>query len=324
MCSMKFRPPLQTKTKRLPKGKTVTICAGFKSQFGVVLCADSQETIGAMKFDAPKLVIRPEIGFASDKVRMVFAGAGDGPFIDKLVNEMWKAAIAGPVTEFDKILERIEDKNLQVHEKIWRVYPKDDRPQAHILFAILAAEESPRLFKAAGPVINEVENYAFVGIGLELGTFLAENFRPDSVEVEQDVSAALFILENAKRYVDSCGGDTQLAALMIDGSILTLERWKADELSKGFSDISLALYYLFGHAINLEYPSNRFDDSASEVLKSIRKAREELRQRVPERIKVSEELKNSYLPLFAKIEWPATRRVHFARPSDSQTSEDQS
>jgi hypothetical protein len=317
------KPQFQSKTKRLPKGKAVTICAGFKSRFGIVLCADSQETVGAMKFDAPKLVIRPEIGDVTDKVRMLFAGAGDGPFIDKLVNEMWKAALAGPEMECEQIIDRIENKNLELHEKYWRVYSKDEKPFANILFAIVAGDQNPRLFRAMGPIINEVENYGFVGNGLELGTFLAENFRPDSVDIEEDASAALFILENAKKYVDSCGGDTQIAALLIDGSILTMQSWKAAELAEGYSRIAQALYYLFGEAVNLENSAQRFNESIRGVMKEIRETRGKLGKSVPHRIKVPKEIRETYLPLYAKIEWPPFKEPPSIKSSELQTSEDQ-
>ncbi len=96
----------------------VTMCAGFKSTYGVVLCADSQETVGVMKFAAPKLVILPSIGNADDQVRMVFAGAGNGPFIDKLVEKMWEAALRGPGMTSADVFDRVEDANIEWHRRI--------------------------------------------------------------------------------------------------------------------------------------------------------------------------------------------------------------
>lgn len=319
---MSIKPPFSATSKRPREVRTVTICAGFRSQYGVVLCTDSQETIGAMKFDAPKLVTKPDVGSEDDQVRMLFAGAGDGPFIDKLVEGMWKSAISGPDMHCEKILQRIEDRNLEIHDKYWRVYPKEDRPLAHILFAILTDDSNPRLFRAMGPIINEVESYAFVGYGLELGTFLAENFRPDTVDIEEDVSAALFILENAKKYVDSCGGDTQIAALMIDGSISTLWSTSTSRLAEGFSDIAKDMYSLFGEAINLERSPQDFSLSARWAIREIRRTRERLKKRVPTRIKTSREIKESCTQLFTKKEWPATKGP-ITMQSDSQMSEDQ-
>ena len=308
-------------------GRTlVTICAGFKSNFGVTLCADSQETVGVMKFDAPKLVIRPRVGETSDQVRMLFAGAGDGPFIDKLVDRMWDAALQGPDMKMDEILTRIEDSNIEWHQRIWQLYPPDDRPRAEILFAIHASELQVRLFKATGPIINEVDDYAFVGLGGELGAFLAENFRIPTGGIEDEVGASLFILSNAKKYVDSCGGDSQLAALLLDGSIQELKRWNASVLSEGFEQIASELFYLFATAIDLSESSRSFLQTAKDVAVSISKAREELRKSSSERIKLPSRL-GRLKSLYRKIEWPPTINVKAAlapkksMPSEAQTSE---
>ncbi len=76
--------------------EALTICAGFKFNYGIVLCADSQETVGDMKFDAPKLVIRPTVGDPDDELRMMFAGAGDAAFIDNLVDRIWQTVKKNP------------------------------------------------------------------------------------------------------------------------------------------------------------------------------------------------------------------------------------
>jgi hypothetical protein len=299
----------------------MTICAGFKSEYGVVLCADSQETRGSMKFDAPKLVIRPSVGTPDDTVRMLFAGAGDGPFIDKLVDRMWRAAERGPNTLIDDVIARIEDANIEWHQRIWPLYEADQRPIANILFVLYIPTSEPRLYRAIGPVINEIKDYAFVGYGEELGTFLAENFRPDSIDIEEDVSACLFILENAKKYVNSCGGETQLAALMLDGSIQDMNAWNARQFSEGVSEIAQSLYFLFGIAINLEGDGGNFDFSAKSTLKEIRRVRARLRNQIQGRVKVPLELKRSVERLFVKREWPPLVKLV---PSDSQTPEDMS
>lgn len=251
---------------------------------------------------------------------MLFAGAGDGPFIDKLVDQMWRAASDSPNFRIQEVLGRIEDATIHWHQRIWHLYEADKRPIAHILFAIHIPAHLPRLYKMIGPIINEVDDYAFIGYGEELGAFLAENFRPDSVDIEEDVGACLFIFENAKKYVDSCGGDTQLAALMLDGSIQELRAWNAKQLSEGISEIAQSIYYLFGSAINIERDPESFEHAARASLKDIRRVRSHLRKQIKERVKVPPEMKQSINFSYQKIEWPP---VEDSTPPDSQTLEDQ-
>ena len=66
-----------------------------------------------MKFDAQNLVIRPSVGSRVDKVRMVFAGAGDGPFIDKLIDKMWEASQGGPEMSMSAVFDRVETANIE-------------------------------------------------------------------------------------------------------------------------------------------------------------------------------------------------------------------
>jgi hypothetical protein len=85
----------QSKPAPLPKRDAVTIVAGFKSYEGVVLCADTQETVLHSKRHVPKLRFEPDSLAKSvkewrgekDDLAAAFCGAGDGPFIDKLIDE---------------------------------------------------------------------------------------------------------------------------------------------------------------------------------------------------------------------------------------------
>ena len=47
--------PLYPKPSRPPRRKAVTIIAGFRSDEGIVICADTQETVEGTKRNVPKL-----------------------------------------------------------------------------------------------------------------------------------------------------------------------------------------------------------------------------------------------------------------------------
>jgi hypothetical protein len=300
------------------ENKRVTICAGFKSNFGVVLCADSQETVGVMKFDAPKLIVLPSHGEPDDQVRMAFAGAGDGPFIDKLVEKMWEAAQRGPGMTHQQVLERVEDANLEWHKKIWEVYGREDRPEAHILISLYTPNEVS-LYKATGPIITEVDSHAFVGIGGELGNFLAQHLRSGCDSLQEDVGISLYILDNAKKFVDGCGGDTQIAAMMIDGSIQQMQGWQTHKLSDGLFAIGREIYALFALAASRETTKKEIDDAARGIVKYIHRHRAQMRKDVKKTIRVSPALQKALQIFYRKIEWPPTK----TKPSTSHTSEDQ-
>ena len=83
----KPRLPPKPEPKRLPRRKAVTIAAGFRFNGGVILCADTQEVIAHSKTSVPKLRLEPTMiaKDSPDDLMIAMAGAGNGPFIDKLI-----------------------------------------------------------------------------------------------------------------------------------------------------------------------------------------------------------------------------------------------
>jgi len=73
----------------------LTIIAGFLSPDGVVICADTQETVGqTAKRHVPKLVFQPQYkGYGSEENFIaVFCRAGDGALVHRLVANAWRGA----------------------------------------------------------------------------------------------------------------------------------------------------------------------------------------------------------------------------------------
>jgi hypothetical protein len=320
------------KPRRLPKETRLTICAAFMSSYGIVMCADSQETVGVMKFDAPKLTIRPEPSDPEDKVRMIFAGAGHGPFIDKLVDKMWEAASSGSDMSTEAVVARVEEANIEWHKKIWEAYGNTSRPEAEILFAIYVQKqpvdygeekfilENPvSLYRASGPIISRIESFGFVGVGGELGHYLAEHIRTMD-DIENDIGTGLYILANAKKYVDGCGGPTQLAVLMIDGSIHTISAHDASSLEDGISKISAEVHYLLSSVLDVRMNKTEINATARNTAKEIQVIRSEMHSSAKRWIRVPRRLKNSMKQVYIiRKKWPPVKVM----PSAPHTSEDQ-
>src|SRR6266702_2207281 len=88
------RKPLRChpQPKRLLEGKAVTIVLGLKTPQGVVLAADTQETYTqSHKVSRPKLVYKTDTNLSGVPLVLSVAGAGIGPWIDKLTTAMWES-----------------------------------------------------------------------------------------------------------------------------------------------------------------------------------------------------------------------------------------
>jgi hypothetical protein len=73
--------------RRLPRGKRLTIAAGFIGQNGIVLCADTQEVIpGLTKNEVDKIRLWKDQGLC-----IAIAGAGDSELIETASQRIEKA-----------------------------------------------------------------------------------------------------------------------------------------------------------------------------------------------------------------------------------------
>jgi hypothetical protein len=206
------KPFPHPKPRRLSEQTRMTIVAGFKCTDGIVLCADSQETINSyLKVSVPKLVTRPHEFKAGDKYRTAFVGAGNGPFVDKLVESMWSASSAAG-GDIDDISSAMEGANIAVHEKLWNIYPDNEKPQASIIFGV-AASDDVKLFRSHGPIVNPIDTYDCAGCGDVLGKYICDRLYLPTMNVTQVSIVALYMLLHTKKYADGCGGTSHLVML---------------------------------------------------------------------------------------------------------------
>jgi hypothetical protein len=213
------------KPERLPERKAVTIIAGFKCNDGIVLCADTQETIGDSKRNVPKLRFEPlDPPFGSDvsSLATAFCGAGNGPFIDKLVDVAWKSAQVA--SSLDDACDRIEQAIKGFYEEFGRIYQPGYCPTVELIYGVKMKDEDPiyggfsRMFHASGPIINEKFGYSAAGIGDYMAAFLASRMYDKHLNIRQCIILAAYVLFQAKEHVDGCGGESHIAVLRNDGT----------------------------------------------------------------------------------------------------------
>ena len=193
----------------------MTIIAGFKCSDGVVICADTQETLGSAKRDVPKLRFEPsdpatEVEDNHSNLAAAFCGAGHGPFIDKIVSEAWKAA--KDQNNISDVCDAIEKSIRNQYRDFGNIYQQGSCPEVQLIFGVKMNGAS-RLFSASGPIVNEKFGFDSGGIGHYMADFLAEKMHHSQMTSMQCAILAAYVLLEAKRHVDGCGGDSQIAVL---------------------------------------------------------------------------------------------------------------
>ena len=193
----------------LPERKAVTIIAGFRCDEGIVICADTQETFQGAKHQVPKLRFEPTEWEGEHEMAAAFCGSGHGPFIDKIIENIWQEIQA--CSALDDACETAEKTIKETYREFGRIYQRGACPEVDLIFGIKASGAS-RLFSAAGPLLTE-KPYSAWGSGKYMADFLAMRMYGNELNLRQLVILAAYILFQAKEHVDGCGGESHIAVL---------------------------------------------------------------------------------------------------------------
>jgi 20S proteasome alpha/beta subunit len=200
-----FRP----KIKRLPKRKTMTIAIGIRGNEGIVLAADSQETIsGYVKSNKGKIYtsIYPR------KSVCAFVGSGTSDYIATAIE---KACIGigelETIVEIEKTLENNLLDFFDKHLARWSFFAETERPTVELLIAVSTVNGEFGLFHYSGTSFHQVSKKA-IGAGIILADSLLSEYGSELASVESSSSVAIYILSRVKKRVDTCGGFTQIVA----------------------------------------------------------------------------------------------------------------
>lgn len=304
----------------------MTIIAGFRCQGGIVVCADTQETLGTAKRSVPKLQLFRGPIRSQDKQKLInpdlalaICGAGDGPFIDKIASQAWDAIRY--VSDVREAADRIESMIKNTYREFGQIYQTGVCPHAELIYGI-TMDSASMLFQASGPLVNEME-YASSGIGYYLADFLTTKMRGNGwLTIRQSVILAAYILFQAKEHVEGCGGDSHIAVLresepsgMVDVRLIQ----HLDEYLKVADRFTGEMLLL---AADFSIPDSKALEDMTNIMETLRFAR----NRQIERLEEDREYDKSVVSSLGMGPAAAEDDLGLpipAKPSDAQTSEDQ-
>lgn len=177
--------------ERLLERQTVTIIAGFKCEEGIVICADTQETVGTAKRNVPKLRFEPCDPYTQHEdnhsnLAAAFCGAGSGPMIDKLIDQAWTSAKGG--NSLDDACSAIEEGIKKQYKEFGEIYQVGSCPEVQLIYGVKMDGHS-RLFAAMGPIVNEKYEYDSGGLGHYMADFLASKMHYTQMNIRQCVNS---------------------------------------------------------------------------------------------------------------------------------------
>jgi 20S proteasome alpha/beta subunit len=270
-----------SKPTRLLWRRAVTVLAGFRCRKGLVLCADTQETVGVAKRHVPKLRFE-EIsgaikGLTGNDLGVAFCGAtNNGAFVDKLVNSAWAAALVGG-DDIESVCGAIEKSIQETYKHFGRIYQPGYLPDAELIYGVKLKGQS-RLFNALGPAVNEKDEYCTGGIGTYMADFLAARMYSVGLTVQQCVILAAYILFQTKEHVDGCGGKSHIAILREDGPSGLVDSQRIEAITENVQKADLQLGNLLLASSDLDIGDKDFSENANDVFRILEMFREEQRK----------------------------------------------
>lgn len=210
----------------------MTIAAGFVANDGIVLCADTQQTIsGYIKTYDGKVRLYVSPGY---EVTMAVAGAGTTDYI-----ETARSAIARDFPDH-KTLPEIENylrqellKFFDEHLARWAYFPERERPTVELLVGVTGKKIPPSLFHYAGTAFARTYHKA-IGDGVLLANELINRCCSANCTVNELGSLAIYVLSKVKRGVDGCGGETHIVGLRKGGDFALTDHNEIKKLESEF------------------------------------------------------------------------------------------
>jgi 20S proteasome alpha/beta subunit len=212
MIQIPFKPvkPVKPCPHRTARRGAMTIAIGIRSNNGIVLAADTQETrSGYTKTYRGKIITSIyDTGF-------VFAYAGAGA-TDYVRTAMEKAAKGlGELHSYGEIVQKLEENLLHFfddHIARWAYFPESERPNVELLIGVSCPKGGFGIFHYEGTSFHRVDQKA-IGSGVILADSLLTDSGFCDASVEALASYAASVVSQVKNNVDGCGGSTHIVAL---------------------------------------------------------------------------------------------------------------
>ena len=204
----------------------MTIAAAFKFDQGIVVCADTEQTLATLKISRSK-VIPHEINTGNAKASLLFCISGDVAHATMAVQEII-AAIDRQGLTFPSIRSVVKEHLLGIHVQYVFPHPatRDGTgPSFQIIVAGSTADKPTWLLSTSDAAVTEEDKYTCLGAGYSLADFLADLLyeTPALVNKESAILLAVYILRQVKTYVPYCGGSSEVWVLNESGEMTSVD-----------------------------------------------------------------------------------------------------
>ena len=237
--------------RRRTERRDVTIAAGFRCNEGVVICADTEITIGDIRQHEGKITTSIYEGLSHI---VSFAGAGWTDYIRTAIENAQEGL--SECSGMKEIRAHLKEKLIQFfegHLANWAYFPAAERPFVELLVGVTTKDGSFDLFYSSGTSFYSTWGKA-IGSGIILANNLISEYRYGNESLDELCRLAVFIISRVKDQVIGCGGQTHLVALRKVADFAFVEDNDVERLESEIKKISKDAHTKFVEAINQCHP----------------------------------------------------------------------
>ena len=230
----------------------MTIAAGFCCSNGIVLATDSQYTLGYLaRIQGPKIFRLKD----RNGLRMAVAGAGDVAYMQKAVEDIDRRLdekFQGPVNH-DQISDIIEKVVTRLY--LGHLYkcpaPDNERPHFWLLVAVWIEGLGVRLIRTERTAVCYVNGFWCLGVGDILSNYLLRSRYQQSLDFEDIIAIASYVINETKSYVPGCGGETEIVVLGENGTLGNVAQGLINITEKNIATLREQSEHLIQESLNL-------------------------------------------------------------------------
>jgi hypothetical protein len=250
------------------KEKPVTIGLGIVCADGVVLGVDNQYSRDPIKTKGPKLFpITP-----TEHYSILVAGSGNSDSVKKgveVISDTLRREIGNNPITLDVLKAWIEASLAKLFAEHIDFAPVEQRMELHcdLLFAVwIRGDHEVKLLRTNRTMVFEEKKRACIGTGLYLAEYMMDTILPYFPSVEQAKCLAVYLIAEAKHYIEYVGGQSIIHALHRNGEHTSLLQPEVVGIEESYRFLLQGVRVCL-ETIDLESVSDDHIESRLEILK---------------------------------------------------------
>ena len=249
--------------------RDMSYIAAYHCLTGIVMCADTQETVGDNKRYVEKISIIEDGGYP-----LAVGGAGFGPLIDAATQEIIDRAKESKPKTKSELRALLRAALKEVHEKdvpALAVPVKHRSPE--LLVAAKPSEDDFCILYTKGRRVLDEPRAAIIGYATPYNAELLKRLHRESLSMQQAVMLGVYLVSQSKKLDDGVGGDTRVALIIQTGASIDDPAYLSNSEAR-VQDFLKLTDELFFHCIDVSIPPKEIPDKLTKFAEKVNQLRE--------------------------------------------------